>query len=593
MNPALYRVRLFLDLCRTIFLPSLILSLTLSFARRRLGLLTVPAHIIFIIIWASTKGALSKFIQDREAIRLGAKPIPRIVGKWPGNIDILLKMLRAFKTSYVLDVYLQLFEEYQCTTLNTRILWSDNIISMDQEHAKFVLTTGFNHFWRGKMQKERMETFLGEGIFNRDDEIWRMHRSMARPFFARDRVSDFENFEKHTTRTISILSALANANQPCEAQDLYARFTIDAGSEFLFGRNLDTLSGILPVPGKTPMGPKGSATEDSWGTFSGAFEMAQQIVTTRARIGYLWPLSELFGDKTEPHIKVIHDWLDPLVKNAIENKLRVQKSGIFSPTEDKNFLQHLAESTDDPILIRDELLSMLLAARDTTACVLTYITYFMATVPLIATKLRAEVLEHCGPQAPATYERIRDLKYMRAVINETLRLFPPVPLNVRESRASPCLLPPSDPSYPESKNASMPFYMPGSTTIIYLPLIVQRNKALWGPDADDFDPERWLQPERIANFVANPSMFTPFSAGPRICIGQNYAYNEISYFLVNLLQRFDRFTLAPEVQPEGSLPPPEWKNRKGRQKTEHIWPSAAMTLYVKGGMWVNFHKVQS
>lgn len=161
----------------------------------------------------------------------------------------------------------------------------------------------------------------------------------------------------------------------------------------------------------------------------------------------------------------------------------------------------------------------------------------MATVPHIAERLRAEVLEHCGSHSPATYERIRDLKYstfsylqlndqhqyvliatlmtVRAVINETLRLFPPVPLNVRESRASPCLLPPSDPTYPE-ENASMPFYMPGSTTIIYLPLIVQRNKALWGPDADQFDPERWLEPERIAKFVANPSTFAPFSAGPRI-----------------------------------------------------------------------------
>ena len=129
---------------------------------------------------------------------------------------------------------------------------------------------------------------------------------------------------------------------------------------------------------------------------------------------------------------------------------------------------------------------------------------------------------------------------------------------------------------------------------------MQRNPALWGDDADDFDPERWIDPERLTKFVANPTMFTPFSAGPRIvsvsslsssatafivfvmqCIGQNYAYNEMSYFLVRLLQQFDRFTLALEAQPEGSLPPPEWKRRKGRQATEKIWPSCAMTLYVK------------
>lgn len=65
------------------------------------------------------------------------------------------------------------------------------------------------------------------------------------------------------------------------------------------------------------------------------------------------------------------------------------------------------------------------------------------------------------------------------------------------------------------------------------------------------------------------------------CLGQNYAYNEASYFLVRLLQEFDTFTLAPEFQPAGSLPPPEWKSRKGRQAVEQIWPAAALTLYIK------------
>lgn len=152
-------------------------------------------------------------------------------------------------------------------------------------------------------------------------------------------------------------------------------------------------------------------------------------------------------------------------------------------------------------------------------------------------RLRAEVLQHCGHHDPPTCDGIKDLKYskflihkmcnstadknliVRAVINETLRLFPPVPLNVRESRRSSCLLPPSDPSYPDD---GQPLYMPGSTSIVYLPLLVQRNKALWGQDADEFDPERWLQPERIAKYAANPSMFAPFSAGPRVVSFINY-----------------------------------------------------------------------
>jgi hypothetical protein len=157
----------------------------------------------------------------------------------------------------------------------------------------------------------------------------------------------------------------------------------------------------------------------------------------------------------------------------------------------------------------------------------------------------------------------------------------------------------ADPTFSDSD--PRPLYIPADTIIMYFPVLTQRNKALWGEDADEFDPERWIDPDRLKKYVSNPTMFTPFSAGPRIvsstpslsasfarrlligiqCIGQNYAYNEMSYFLVRLLQQFDRFTLAREYQPEGSLPPADWKSGKGRKTIEKIWPSSAMTLYVK------------
>ncbi|KAF7294859.1 putative cytochrome P450 monooxygenase CYP63 [Mycena indigotica] len=586
MQPGSYRLRFLRDIFNVFIAPSTILWLALYTTDRHLGLLlSTPAYIVFIVAWAVGKGAIRSLLHARTAKRFGAQQIPRVVGKWPGNIDVLLRMMKAFKTSYVLDVYLQLFEEYQCTTLNTRLLWMDTIITMDQQHSKFVLATGFDFFWRGYKQKERMETFLGQGIFNRDDEIWKMHRAIVRPFFARERISDFEIFEKFSRKTIALISSISAQNQPCEAQDLFSRLTLDAASEFLFGTDLQTLAAALPVAGETAMGPKGSATHDSWGAFAAAFETAQQVVTNRGRIGYLWPLFELFGDKNAKNVAVIQDWLDPLVRQAVEDKHRAEKLGICSPVAEKTFLQHLADSTDDSILIRDQLLSVLLASRDTTACLLTFVVYFIAIYPDVGRKLRAEILEHCGRHGSPTHENIRNMKYLRAVINEVLRLFPPVPLNVRESRDA-CTLPRADATYPYQN--PRPFYMPGETTIMYLPLLTQRNPALWGPDADVFDPERWLDPERMAKFVANPTMYAPFSAGPRICVGQNYAYNEASYFLVRLLQEFDTFTLAPEVQPPGSLPPSEWKGRRGRQAIERVWPAASMTLFVKGGLWVRF-----
>ncbi|KAI0316903.1 cytochrome P450 [Amylostereum chailletii] len=112
-------------------------------------------------------------------------------------------------------------------------------------------------------------------------------------------------------------------------------------------------------------------------------------------------------------------------------------------------------------------------------------------------------------------------------------------------------------------------------------MLIQRNKDTWGEDADEFNPERWLDPVRIKRVTDNPFMFIPFHAGPRICLGQNFAYTEASFFLVRLLQRVRRVQLAPDVQPESTTPRSWWKKGKGRQTVEQVWPWAAFTTFVK------------
>ena len=71
------------------------------------------------------------------------------------------------------------------------------------------------------------------------------------------------------------------------------------------------------------------------------------------------------------------------------------------------------------------------------------------------------------------------------------------------------------------------------------------------------------------------------AAHVRQCLGQNFAYNEMSFFLVRLLQRFRRFELARDAQPPASLPPANWKTLKGRPAIEQVWPSISITPYIK------------
>lgn len=96
------------------------------------------------------------------------------------------------------------------------------------------------------------------------------------------------------------------------------------------------------------MGPKGSATRDTWGAFVRAFDEAQINIMKRARIGYLWPLLEMFKDRNQKHADVIAEWLDPLVKKALEDNKMMDT--MTSPLGDKTFLQHLVDSTQGQVI---------------------------------------------------------------------------------------------------------------------------------------------------------------------------------------------------------------------------------------------------
>ena len=141
---------------------------------------------------------------------------------------------------------------------------------------------------------------------------------------------------------------------------------------------------------------------------------------------------------------------------------------------------------------------------------------------------------------------------------------------------------------------------------------MHRDKELWGPDgtypvndahltlihepihiALEFDPDRFLD-ERVAKYLTpNPFIFLPFNAGPRICLGQQFAYNESSFFVIKLLQAIDTITLAPDAQPAGSLPPASWKSKEGRAAIEQFVPGVHLTMYAKDGLWVRMKEVKA
>lgn len=161
------------------------------------------------------------------------------------------------------------------------------------------------------------------------------------------------------------------------------------------------------------------------------------------------------------------------------------------------------------------------------------------------------------------------MRYLRAVLNEVLRIWPPVPFNGRTS----C----EDVLWPAQQPGEKPIFVPAGTLCTYSVFVMHRRKDLWGEDADDFDPMRFLD-ERVKFQTVKPYIFVPFNAGPRICLGQQFAYNEAGYFLVRLLQRFASVELK---QPVEARPP--W----AQDKEDEVWMRSHLTLFAHGGVWVH------
>jgi len=121
---------------------------------------------------------------------------------------------------------------------------------------------------------------------------------------------------------------------------------------------------------------------------------------------------------------------------------------------------------------------------------------------------------------------------------------------------------------------------------------MHRRTDLWGPDALEFDPDRFLDDRLHKYLTPNPFIFLPFNAGPRICLGQQFAYNEMSFMLIRLLQHFSSISLSPESLDPACRPPAAWARGEGRQAIEQFHPRSHLTLHAKGGLWLKMEPVE-
>ena len=165
---------------------------------------------------------------------------------------------------------------------------------------------------------------------------------MTRPFFSKDRIGDFELFDRHADNAIAKLKARLKDGIAVDIQDLASRFTMDTATEFLFGQDLRTLSGDLPYPSAYKKSLFRTHPSDR---FSVAFGRAQEDTFLRLCYGNLWPLVDFWEDVVGTNKNITWEFINPLIQTALEKK-KAAKGVCEVNLDDGTLLDHLVQQTD-------------------------------------------------------------------------------------------------------------------------------------------------------------------------------------------------------------------------------------------------------
>lgn len=391
-----------------------------------------------------------------------------------------------------------------------------NILTIDPENIKAILATNFKDYALGDRYYQLLP-LLGNGIFTLSGDGWKHSRAMLRPQFTREQVSQLDSLREHVSVLTDIFRTKSqNGKSFVDAQLHFHELTMDTATEFLFGESVDSLCDSKRlVQGPTRMV---SANE-----FAESFNYCLEILTLRTHFGPLYWIMD--GLEFRRRISICKNFVDYFVYRALnataEEKEKKEKDGRYV------FIDELAKETSDPVVIRDQCFNILLAGRDTTASLLSFVVYYLSRDKRVWRKLREEVLEHFAKSTDnVSFETLKRCTYLGYVINEVLRLHPIVPLNFRTAIRD-TILPRGG-----GKDQSQPFLIQKGTKVVYSAYMLHHEKRLWGPTADDFNPERW------AENTLHTWDYIPFNGGPRICIGQQFALTEAGFAIVRICQLF-------------------------------------------------------
>lgn len=410
----------------------------------------------------------------------------------------LLKLYRDFQKN-PLEGYTSLRRQFGFTA---GIYGARSVVfAFHPKDIEYVLKTNHKNYTKSDSYKE-LHPLLGQGLVTSEGELWRRQRLLVAKEFHPESIKNFlPVMQKYTEQ---MLEAWAVKAEQAEYFDLYEHMmslTFQIAGTTLFGEDL---------------GENADMVRDALADMT---ELAIKRILRPLRLPYTFPLPS--------HVRALKKLkkLDEMVYALIESYAQKNEG------QGTNVLVKLMSAPNMPrTLLRDEIMTLLMAGHETTSNALSWTFYLLATDPQIQRKAQREVREVIGQGEHFSYENLQKLSYLKALLMESMRLYPPVPVVSRNTL---------------SDDEIGGNHVPAHTIVATIPFVTHRDAAFF-PEPEKFLPERFLA-ENISKHT--PYAYFPFAAGPRRCIGEDFAVIESLLVLAKVLQKFS-LTLKPGFTPE-------------------------------------------
>ncbi|BFG33032.1 hypothetical protein CerSpe_193060 [Prunus speciosa] len=419
------------------------------------------------------------------------------------------------------------------------------IITANPSNVEHMLKTNFDNYPKGDRFISLIDDFLGHGIFNADGELWKVQRKTASYAFNTKSLRNFvmENVKTEIqSRLIPCLARAAETGCRLDLQDVLERFAFDNVCKLAF--NVDPVC----------LGDGDGETASGSDEFMKAFDDASTLISGRFlyAFAFVFKIKRFFNVGSERRLKesiaTVHNFAD----NIIRSRMEVEELG-----DHQDLLSRFIGITEDnnsPEFLRDIIISIILAGRDTTSSALTWFFWLLSSRPRVQLAILKEletIRIRNGKSIGDTYsfDELRDMHYLHAAISEAMRLYPPVPVDTKA-----CL---KDDVMPDGTIIRKGWF------VTYHAYAMGRMEGIWGKNCGEYLPERWLKDDDSTCQLESAFRFPIFHAGPRMCLGKDLAYIQMKSIAASVMERFEIDVPNKDTCPEHLL---------------------SLTLRIKGGL---------